>query len=229
MDAAPAWREPAHDLGGDETGSGAASGIGASTQRSNPGAKPDGWWDVEEGHQAREAWDMGFRGEGVSVAVLDNAVDFSHPDLQGTWRVLPDEHPYGGWAQVFDPYSSYLRIVDADLPEDESPSTQLASSGIIELYQTADAVETKIDGTTAYTTCVQPLVFVSNQEPRKLLDASCDFVVPRRTVPSRSGTSTATTLRIAPAACCIGSLTASCRSRRAGCGASRRTSLRQAG
>ncbi|MFN2252275.1 MAG: S8 family serine peptidase, partial [Anaerolineae bacterium] len=173
IDSAPPWRAEAPTAGD--------SRHGASTQGVADDPRPDDWFEVGKGHEAQEAWSMGYRGAGVKVGVLDFAVDFSHADLQGTWAVLPEGHTYAGWPQVFDPYSTYLRIVDADLPEGESPSTRLGESGVIELYQTSEVASVEIEGTTAYTMCAQPLVVpadATDDEPTRLLDPTCDFVVP---------------------------------------------------
>jgi WD40 repeat protein len=35
-------------------------------------------------HMAIEAWENNFTGDGIQVAVIDDGVDFAHPDLQGT-------------------------------------------------------------------------------------------------------------------------------------------------
>ena len=43
-----------------------------------------GWWDVGDGHKSSNAWEKGFDGEGVFVGVLDDGIDFAHPDLMGT-------------------------------------------------------------------------------------------------------------------------------------------------
>lgn len=44
----------------------------------------DFWFDLQWGHDAvdaPEAWEAGFRGKGVQVAVLDGGFDLDHPDL----------------------------------------------------------------------------------------------------------------------------------------------------
>lgn len=33
----------------------------------------------------RQAWDLGFEGQGVTVAIIDDAADVTHPDLAGNW------------------------------------------------------------------------------------------------------------------------------------------------
>ncbi|MGD9101461.1 MAG: S8 family serine peptidase, partial [Anaerolineae bacterium] len=79
----------------------------------NP-TSPSDWNDVMNVHQAQDAWAKGYRGEGVWVAVLDDSVDFAHPDLIGTWAVYPEVHDtiamtytlrYGGWPVAFSPAS----------------------------------------------------------------------------------------------------------------------------
>jgi len=73
-----------------------AGGIGAS-----------GWFDVLDGHKSKEAWDKGFTGQGVVVGVLDDGVDFAHPDLQGTYARVTDEYsPYYGWPMAFSQISA---------------------------------------------------------------------------------------------------------------------------
>ncbi|KPL21445.1 MAG: hypothetical protein AMJ93_09550, partial [Anaerolineae bacterium SM23_84] len=40
-----------------------------------------GWFDVLDSHKSSKAWAKGYRGEGVFTAVIDDGVDFAHPDL----------------------------------------------------------------------------------------------------------------------------------------------------
>ena len=48
-------------------------------------------------HGANDAWEMGFSGEGMIVAVADTGVDFAHPDLNGTQaRVDSELHSTAG-------------------------------------------------------------------------------------------------------------------------------------
>ena len=73
---------------------------------------PQGWYDVLDGHKSGEAWDKGFTGEGVIVGVLDDGIDFAHPDLQGTYaRVTDPTSPYYGWPMAFS-YVSMLYFVN---------------------------------------------------------------------------------------------------------------------
>ncbi len=161
-----------------------AAGSPAAAPRLRPasattgGAGPTGWYDVEHGHAAKEAWDLGFRGEDVTVAVLDDAVDFANYDLMDTWAVLPDGHPYAGWPQVFDPEAGMLRAADNLEPEDSPKSTRLASNGMIELYQDSAVEMRDVGGQMLPTACFQPLLNRTAQEPRVLGPETCDFVVP---------------------------------------------------
>lgn len=139
----------------------------------------DGWFDVADGHAAREAWALGFRGQGVRVAVIDDAVDFVHPDLQGTWALLPPGHPYAGWPQVFDPEVGMLAASDRlALAEDPQsvPSRRKAIGGLVELYQ-QDQVQ-PVAGADTQSACFRPLQYVDDAKPRELAPASCTYKVP---------------------------------------------------
>lgn len=69
------------------------------------------WHDVLDTHKSKAAWDKGFTGEGVRVAVLDSGVDFGHPDLQGTQAVQPFGD-YAGWPIAIDGWSLFLKAYD---------------------------------------------------------------------------------------------------------------------
>ncbi len=72
------------------------------------GASPDSWHTVDV-QDVRPAWDAGYRGDGVNVAVIDSGVDFGHPDLMNTYaRVTDPASPYYGWPLAFDPTSMEL-------------------------------------------------------------------------------------------------------------------------
>jgi len=141
------------------------------------GAQPDGWFDALDGHAAREAWELGFRGDGVKVAVLDDPVDFGHPDLQGTWAVLPDDHPYGGWPQAFDPYSTYLYSLER-VPGSTATPTKLGQASLIQTYQESAIEARSVVSETRPTACFQPLYLVTAVLPPLLAPEMCDFVVP---------------------------------------------------
>ena len=69
-------------------------------------------WNATINHKAPLAWARNITGDGVNVAIVDDGVDFGHPDLQGTMaRVTDPASPYFGWPIAFDPYSmsTYLR------------------------------------------------------------------------------------------------------------------------
>ena len=72
------------------------------------GALPGGPNSVQSGqiHGAVDAWDRGYNGSGVRVAVADSGIDFAHPDLNGTQAILDDPtSPYDGWGIMHDPIS----------------------------------------------------------------------------------------------------------------------------
>ncbi len=144
---------------------------------------PAGWHDIGKGHAAREAWNLGYQGEGVKVAVLDTSVDFAHYDLQGTWATLPDGHPYAGWPQVYDPYSTYLFTLDAANAANPNwvKYARTAVGGWVELYQTSPVVEKELNGQLALTACLRPLMQTrnaQNQLVKELMPENCDSKVP---------------------------------------------------
>jgi len=70
------------------------------------GVGASGWFDVLDGHQSKAAWTKGFTGKGVVVGLLDDGVDFGHPDLQGTTAWVTDQNsPYYGWPMAFSQVS----------------------------------------------------------------------------------------------------------------------------
>lgn len=164
-----------------------AGGLGAQNIRPAGPSGLDGWFDVRDGHRAQEAWELGFRGEGVRVAVLDDAVDFSHPDLAGTWAVLPPGHPYTGWPQVFDPEVGLLQaedLLEASANGAHVPASRNAEGGMIELYQEAAVRLENVEGGLRATACFRPLAFESSDLPRELGAEACDYLLPTT---SRSG------------------------------------------
>jgi len=69
---------------------------------------PDSWHTVDV-QDVRPAWQAGYRGGGVKVALIDSGVDFGHPDLMNTYaRVENPASPYYGWPLAFDPTSMEL-------------------------------------------------------------------------------------------------------------------------
>jgi len=137
----------------------------------------DAWYDTGPGHGTSDAWRQGFRGEGVTVAVLDTGVDFGHPDMHGAWKVLPEGHPYGGWPQAYDPGGTYYYMLDTN--EGSATSlTRTANGGVIQMYQTSDVVEQEVSGTMRKTACFRPL-----RNNRQLGEDVCTYIVPE----SKSG------------------------------------------
>ena len=64
-------------------------------------------------HGANDAWDRGYTGEGMIVAVADTGVDFAHPDLDGTQARVDDiRSDWSGWPMMFDHNSMYSYLVN---------------------------------------------------------------------------------------------------------------------
>jgi uncharacterized repeat protein (TIGR01451 family) len=89
-----------------------------------PTTRPEttGWWDVSAGgHNAVEAWEAGYTGYGVALAVNDSGVDMAHPDFWGTehryYNVSGDPYYdyFEGWPVALSPFSNYLMAFDLEL------------------------------------------------------------------------------------------------------------------
>jgi subtilisin family serine protease len=66
-------------------------------------------------HGAIDAWEKGYTGEGMIVAVADTGVDFAHPDLNGTQaRVEDSRSDWSGWPMMFDHNSMYSYLVNGN-------------------------------------------------------------------------------------------------------------------
>jgi uncharacterized repeat protein (TIGR01451 family) len=99
--------------------------------------QPMDWFEVtpEGPHKAKAAWDRGYRGEGVKVAVLDDGIDPAHPDLMGTQAIYSStvRTEYNGWPMVFSPFSMLIYSFD-----DAFGTTYLATG----YYDTVHYVDT---------------------------------------------------------------------------------------
>ncbi len=52
-------------------------------------------WAVAREHKAYDAWQLGFQGTGVNVAIVDTGEDLSHPALEGRYAV--EQNPASPW------------------------------------------------------------------------------------------------------------------------------------
>ena len=60
-------------------------------------------YQVDVVHGAQGAWDQGYSGEGIKIAVIDTGFDLGHPDLQGQQARYEDiASPYYGWPIAYD-------------------------------------------------------------------------------------------------------------------------------
>jgi len=82
-----------------------------------PANTSDMTWGLERMNVA-SAWDKGFTGSGVRVAVSDTGVDIDHPDLEGKMITTDetDEHYPGGWIE----FDNEGHIVTDSVPYDSS-------------------------------------------------------------------------------------------------------------
>lgn len=90
---------------------------------------PPDFFDVKaQGpHKSETAWARGYRGENVTVAILDDGIDWGHPDLMGRQKIYSSANTgatefcgplgcaaaYNGWPMAYSPYSLMLYVSDA--------------------------------------------------------------------------------------------------------------------
>ena len=90
-------------------------------------------------HGATEAWQSGYSGDGLIVAVADTGVDFAHPDLNGTQaRVTFDDSPYNGWPLMLDHNSMYNWMVHGEAYP--ARSTWYADTSTIDIDNNSDGL-----------------------------------------------------------------------------------------
>ena len=90
-------------------------------------------------HGANDAWERGYAGEGMVVAIADTGVDFAHPDLNGTQaRVTDSKSPYEGWPLMFDHNSMYYWLVYGDAYP--ARNTWYADTSLIDYDNDSDGV-----------------------------------------------------------------------------------------
>ncbi len=80
--------------------------------------EPKDWYEtsVMGPHKAEAAWNRGVLGSGVTVAVNDDGIDYAHPDLMGTQKII-ESGPYAGWPMAFSPFSMLLYYYEAEFGE----------------------------------------------------------------------------------------------------------------
>ncbi|MFL7790719.1 MAG: S8 family serine peptidase [Anaerolineae bacterium] len=114
-----------------------------------PTTRPEatGWWDVSAGgHNAVEAWEAGYTGSGVAIAVNDSGVDMAHPDFWGTehryHNVSGDSYYdyFEGWPVALSPFANYLMAFDLELNGDFTHSNTFA-------YGPSNFADTSFTGT----------------------------------------------------------------------------------
>lgn len=175
--AAPPWSPVAPD---------AASG---AKDRNAPSAKggpsPKGWHDVWRGHGAKDAWDQGYTGAGVKVAVLDTSVDFAHPDLQGSYATY-EKGAYAGWPEIFDPTGMVIYAQEMASPPAPNalPPTAAGNGGIVRMRNAITVTAGTVNGRDVLTGCIsaRAVVRVNNSNVAQFLAPNCNYIVP----PSKS-------------------------------------------
>jgi subtilisin family serine protease len=66
-------------------------------------------YDVDVVHGAVDAWEIGYTGEDVKIAIIDTGFDMAHPDLQGQQARYEDPaSPYYGWPIAYDDFTANM-------------------------------------------------------------------------------------------------------------------------
>ena len=77
------------------------------------------WFDMSPmgATKAEIAWERGFMGQGVQVAIIDDGIDFAHPDLMGTQSIYNSRinSHLNGWPVVMDPFTLRAYFYDTYL------------------------------------------------------------------------------------------------------------------
>src|SRR6267143_1101486 len=94
-------------------------------------------------HNFPVAWAQGYRGQGVNVAVIDQGVDFGHPDLNASYAVEGNaSSPYYQWPIAFDPKSMATYLKTGLTEGTWYANTSITGRGPFEITHTI-----KVDGT----------------------------------------------------------------------------------
>ena len=94
-------------------------------------------------HNFPVAWAQGYRGQGVNVAVIDQGVDFGHPDLNASYAVEGSaSSPYYQWPLAFDPKSMAAYLKTGLTEGTWYANTSITGRGPFEITHTI-----KVDGT----------------------------------------------------------------------------------
>ena len=89
-------------------------------------------------HGATDAWDRGYSGEGIIVAVADTGIDFAHPDLDGTQARIQDGNQHDGWPMMFDHNSMYYWLLNGEAYPERN--TWYADTSILDYDNDSDGV-----------------------------------------------------------------------------------------
>ena len=68
-----------------------------------------------------EAWDLGYSGKGITVTILDDGVEWNHPDLSANYK---EEASYDINANDKDPFPRSEQLIDTT----PSPNIQIGDS-----------------------------------------------------------------------------------------------------
>ncbi|HLE45492.1 MAG TPA: S8 family serine peptidase [Thermoplasmata archaeon] len=94
-------------------------------------------------HGFPAAWAQNLRGQGVTLAIVDNGVDFGHPDLNASYAIETNPaSPYVGWPLAFDPKSMAAFLGTGLTDGTWYANTSRSGAGPFEVTHTI-----KVDGT----------------------------------------------------------------------------------
>lgn len=90
-------------------------------------------WNLQQIHAPRTWYGLGITGTGVTIAIMDTGVDWTHPVLRGNYRgsqINGSVHHEGNWYDVVDPSAAMAEPIDPNGHGTHVAGTAVGGDGI---------------------------------------------------------------------------------------------------